>query len=343
MYSSFKKQQLLTESWRKFLLEASKEELKYFGDWVDEKYLNDFSKKIMKAYEDEQFEDFSELSDDKLKFLGRGSFRAVFAPRNDKDFVIKFALFKGALEMNKSEATMVKGKNYEIPIETAKSNFDFLPKVFKTANNFSWIVIEKLNVIGIPMVFNQFFKPIADLFREFGFDEQVIQEKISKFAFKEIKKDIIVPAIDNVAFTKDTVTDNYHKNINIFKEQILKPALIKAKDFFAQDQDIVEAIEDYLENGRKEEIEYLLNKKGEKSDKIIFMINDIFYEYAGQFPLVVKIRDLVKTYGIDPNEIRHRNTGYNNKGEFKIIDSSIEDEINKAQQSTNSSPAGSTF
>lgn len=340
MYSSFKKQQLLTESWRKFLLEASEEELKYFGDWADEEYLNTFSEKIMKAYEDEQFEDFSELSDDKLKFLGRGSFRAVFAPRNDKDFVIKFALFKGALEMNKSEATMVKGKNYEIPIETAKSNFDFLPKVFKTANNFSWIVIEKLNVIGIPMVFNQFFKPIADLFREFGFDEQVIQEKISKFAFKEIKKDI-VPTFHNVAFTKDTVKDNYDKNINIFKEQILKPALIKAKDFFAQDQDIVEAIEDYLENGRKEEIQFLF--RIDKSNKIVNLINDRFYEYAGQFPLVVKIRDLVKTYKIAPSEIRPRNTGYNNKGEFKIIDSSIEDEINKAQQSTNSSPAGSTF
>ena len=83
-----------------------------------------------------------------------------------------------------------------------------------------------------------------------------------------------------------------------------------------------------------------------KSDEIVDLINNKFYEYAGQFPLVVKIRNLIKTYKIDPNEIRPNNTGYNSKGEFKLIDSSIEDQIQIASfgsQSTNSSPAGSTF
>ena len=348
MYSSFKKQQLLTESWRKFLLEASEEELKYFGDWADEKYLNAFSKKIMelttknkqldlKAFQgnplgtDEKKVEISELSDDKLQFLGRGSFRAVFAPKNDKDFIIKFALSKNSLDMNKSEATMVKGKDYQIPIETAKT--DLLPKVFRTADDFSWIVIEKLNVIGTPMVFNQFFKPIADLFREFGFSESLIENNIKRFAFVKNQEPL---------FSPETIIRKHDKEI--FKEQILKPALLKIKDLFPGNEEISDVIQDYLENGRIEEIQFLFYT--DKSNEIANLINDRFYEYAGQFPLVVKIRNLIKTYGIAPDEIRTNNTGYNSKGEFKIIDSSIEDQIDVAffgSQSTNSSPAGSTF
>lgn len=355
MYSSFKKQQLLTESWRKFLLEASEEELKYFGDWADENYLNAFSKKIMelatknkqidlKAFQgnplgtDGKKVEISELSDDKLQFLGKGSFRAVFAPRTDKDFIIKFALSDGALDMNKSEATMVKGKDYQIPIETAKS--DLLPKVFKTADDFSWIVIEKLNVIGTPMVFNQFFKPIADMFRQFGFGEQVIQNNIGIFAFTKKEN----PVFPEGVFSPTIILNNHDKEI--FKEQILIPILskIKAENLFADEPNIADAIEDYLENGRKEEIEYLLNIS--KSDEIVDLINNKFYEYAGQFPLIVKIRNLIKTYKIAPNEIRPNNTGYNSKGEFKLIDSSIEDQIQTAffgKQSTNTNSAGSTF
>jgi hypothetical protein len=52
MYSSFKKQQIITESWRKFIQEASKEEVKHFGGWIDEGYLDSFSAEVSNLWND---------------------------------------------------------------------------------------------------------------------------------------------------------------------------------------------------------------------------------------------------------------------------------------------------
>ena len=101
MYSSFKKHQLITESWRRFLNEASDEEKKHFGDWMDEEFLDEFQQDIAKKVKARK--ELEEYPTDKLNFIGQGSFRAVYRPEGDKDYVVKFALDESGKIMNQTE------------------------------------------------------------------------------------------------------------------------------------------------------------------------------------------------------------------------------------------------
>jgi hypothetical protein len=50
--------------------------------------------------------------------------------------------------------------------------------------------------------------------------------------------------------------------------------------------------------------------------------------YINKDPLIDKIKRTIGKYGIARGEIRVNNTGVNSKGEFRIIDASVRDDIN---------------
>ena len=50
--------------------------------------------------------------------------------------------------------------------------------------------------------------------------------------------------------------------------------------------------------------------------------------YVNRDPLIDKIKRTIGKYGIARGEIRIGNTGVNSKGEFRIIDASVRDDIN---------------
>jgi len=336
MYSSFKKHQLITESWRKFLLEATEEEKQYSGDWVDEEYLNSISAKIFELKKRNQektkrllyLEDYpGEIPDDKLQFLAEGSFRAVFAPKNNNDFIIKFAKNEHGIPMNQSEAT--KGT-------------PLLPKVFKTAKNYSWIVVERINVIKSNAEFNSFFKEFNRLFKELGYADYAITSILQAYVFDVERKEL---SEISQLFPMERILKNPNTEFGL---AIVNPVLDLLEKEYAADENISIQIrllkdmreqdemedEDFLEDPFDDPLEDfydLLYDSPGLSDKFDELIREEFYKYLEeeQTPLIREIRRLIKTYKIRPIEIGVENTGYDNQRNFKIIDISIEDHFIK--------------
>jgi hypothetical protein len=325
MYSSFKKHQLITESWRRFLNEVSDEEKKYFGDWMDDEFLDQFQQDIA---EKSKTKELDEYPTDKLNFVGRGNFRAVYRPEGDKDHVVKFALDKDGLEMNKTE--------FEFQ---TKSNL--FPKVFGHSDNFSWIVMESLKTIEEPWDFNEFFPQIANMLEQLGFSDSRIHNFITETVFFPLNindrsgalspsesgwgvsyKDIVGIALDKSAHLKSPE----------FKDKILIPGLEELRKKFESEGNSEKLnnffeMQDKLFNGEQDP-SFKFNRKF----LLLFsMLEEVLeqrlIEFCINIELVKKIRRVIKDFKLMPSEIRMYNTGVNSKGEFKILDASVEEQI----------------
>jgi hypothetical protein len=333
MYSSFKKQKLLTESWRKFLKEASEEEIKNFGNWIDENYLDSFSKKVSITWHDPEGRDipFETLNDGDLIFLGNGSFRATYAPKNDEDYVIKFAFGSQGFTMNKRE------------FELQQDPSGLFPKVFKHSDNFSWIVMEKMSVITDKQQFVSFFGPVKELFTQLGDSEEKIYFYLIEY-FINPSENKINPKYDysgylgitNEILSLNNESKSKYNKSPIYINNVFLPAiknivqslgLIKGTE--EQKNSIKEDLEALFEE--PEQFTNLFNLNGSLKDvgiSLPYLLGNQLIKYIERNPLINKIKKTVEKYGIARAEIRANNTGVNSKGEFKIIDASVREDIN---------------
>ena len=108
---------LLLENWRKYLTEGEAEQF----PWL----------KGIKV---------GEVDPDDFNPIGQGSFRAVWAPRADDDYVVKVVhdLDGDKLQMNKDD------------FDTAKRYPFIFPKAYAHADDFSWIVMDWTRPISKP-------------------------------------------------------------------------------------------------------------------------------------------------------------------------------------------------
>ena len=113
---------LLLENWRKYLTEGEAEQF----PWLKE----------IKNVDPEGLRDWMANSDRFIP-VGRGSFRAVYVPREDEDHVIKVVhdLDEHKLQMNKDD------------FDTAKRYPFIFPKGYAHADDFSWIVTDWIRPI----------------------------------------------------------------------------------------------------------------------------------------------------------------------------------------------------
>ena len=116
---------LILEHWRKYLSEG---EVQHFP-WLEE----------IKNVDPEELRDWMNNSDRFIP-VGRGSFRAVYVPRDDQDYVIKVVhdLDEHKQQMNKDD------------FETAKRYPFIFPKAYAHADDFSWIVMDWTKPITWP-------------------------------------------------------------------------------------------------------------------------------------------------------------------------------------------------
>jgi len=335
MYSSFKKQQLITESWRRFLNEVSDEEKKYFGDWMDEDFLDEFQRDVAKKVK--QRKELEEYPTDKLNFIGEGSFRAVYRPEGDKDYVVKFALDRRNKIGKKMNQT-------EFDFQT-KSNL--FPKVFGHSNDFSWIIMESLETIKYEGDFNIFFPEINKMLGELGYTDMKIHEFIKETVFgplyiddrsgalsptnpggisyKDVIKDVFGEREERLG---DLLGDLKYPESPMFQESILIPAIQELKRIELDNTEELKALEE-LENNLLDDETMILFRKNFESlySNLKEIVERRLVRYCIDIPFVQKIREVIKKFKILPSEIRIYNTGVNSKGEFKILDASVKEQI----------------
>jgi hypothetical protein len=104
--------------WDRFLIEGEADHFPWLKD--------------IKSIDPEELRDWMANSDRFIP-VGRGSFRAVYVPREDEDYVVKIVhdLDRDKLQMNKDD------------FNTAKRYPFIFPKAYAHADDFSWIVMEK--------------------------------------------------------------------------------------------------------------------------------------------------------------------------------------------------------
>ena len=116
---------LLLENWRKYLVEG---EAQHFP-WLKEIQETNDLKEIQAIVESDRF-----------KKIGGGSFRKVYEPVGDPEYVIKVIHDPDdyKMQMNKDD------------FETAKRYPFIFPKAYAHADDFSWVVVEKTRPITWP-------------------------------------------------------------------------------------------------------------------------------------------------------------------------------------------------
>jgi len=116
---------LLLENWRKYLVEG---EAQHFP-WLKEIQATNDLKEIQAIVESDRF-----------KKIGGGSFRKVYEPAGDPEYVIKVVhdLDSDKLQMNKDD------------FDTAKRYPFIFPKAYAHTDDFSWVVMEKTRPITWP-------------------------------------------------------------------------------------------------------------------------------------------------------------------------------------------------
>ena len=114
---------LILENWRNYLAEG---EAQYFP-WLKEIQATDDFDEIQAILESERF-----------KKLGDGSFRAVYQPVGDPDHVIKMVHEPDDYKMQMNEDDFNTAKRYPL----------IFPRAYAHADDFSWVVIEKITPIN---------------------------------------------------------------------------------------------------------------------------------------------------------------------------------------------------
>ena len=116
---------LLLENWRKYITEGEAEHF----PWLKEIQATDDLKEIQAIVESDRF-----------KKIGGGSFRKVYEPAGDPEYVIKVVhdLDSDKLQMNKDD------------FDTAKRYPFIFPKAYAHTDDFSWVVMEKTRPITWP-------------------------------------------------------------------------------------------------------------------------------------------------------------------------------------------------
>jgi hypothetical protein len=116
---------LLLENWRKYITEGEAEHF----PWLKEIQATDDLKEIQAIVESDRF-----------KKIGGGSFRKVYEPVGDPEYVIKVIYDPDdyKMQMNKDD------------FETAKRYPFIFPKAYAHADDFSWVVMEKTRPITWP-------------------------------------------------------------------------------------------------------------------------------------------------------------------------------------------------
>ena len=116
---------LLLENWRQYIAEGEAEHF----PWLKEIQATDDLKEIQAIVESDRF-----------KKIGGGSFRKVYEPVGDPEYVIKVIHDPDdyKMQMNKDD------------FETAKRYPFIFPKAYAHADDFSWVVMEKTRPITWP-------------------------------------------------------------------------------------------------------------------------------------------------------------------------------------------------
>lgn len=130
-------------------------EKKFFGSWTEK--LDELVKRMDEFYFSPgvqwpiEYKPIVKELD--LEWMGSGSFRIAVSPPGDKSFVTKVVHGrerKSAIEMNKSE--FQKQQDFE----------GLFPKVYAAANDFSWIIVEKVSPLTDDSLIRDFFPWIED-------------------------------------------------------------------------------------------------------------------------------------------------------------------------------------
>ena len=118
----------ITEQWRKYLAE---DEAQYFP------WLKDLPEEPFDLVLGDRLRDLVQSGDDRFQILGTGAFRTVWAPRGDEEHVIKVVhdVDDYKLQMNKDD------------FETSKRYPFIFPKAYAHANDFEWIVVERVTPV----------------------------------------------------------------------------------------------------------------------------------------------------------------------------------------------------
>ena len=343
MYSSFKKHQLITESWRRFINEASKEEIQHFGNWIDEEYLDKLSQEVSNAWNDVRTMDnpnFQQFGEGKLEFLDNGSFRAAYAPPGDKDFIVKFAFEVEGKAMNQRE------------FELQKDLSELFPKVFKHADDFSWIVAERISVIEERKDFIEYFNPLSQMFKELGYGLSDYYTNLINVFFDPKEPDIKYEQITQNILGDNRQQSKYNKSKTYFNN-IFVPVInmIQPSDFKGSSKEVEEAKIDLEELKLEPQVYTNLENAIYSFEKVgvnlVLLLSKRLVEYVNNTPFLNKVKDVIKRYDIIPREIRVRNTGVNTKKEFRIIDASVRSDINpfinQPLNPTRSKPADKTL
>jgi hypothetical protein len=113
---------LLLENWRKYITEG---EAEYFP-WLKEIQSTDDFDEIQAI-----------LESDRFKKIGTGSFRSVYQPVDDPDHVIKMIHEPDDYKMQMNEDDFNTAKRYPL----------IFPRAYAHADDFSWVVMEKVTPI----------------------------------------------------------------------------------------------------------------------------------------------------------------------------------------------------
>jgi hypothetical protein len=263
----------------------SKKEKEYFGD-IEE---IDCIKKLRKNFENVTPEQFykcmKKAGYDRNRMqeeLRSGSFRAVLDIPNSNDLILKVVsprteYFQHAIEMNKEES---QGK-----FQTAS---ELAPKVYDSADDFFWTIVEKVNPIKTwEEVINDWFPEIKDIFRQ-------------HLDLSARSTDVISDLFQLAIYPKGTTKDPQEVR------QILEILLYEKYGF---DSEEAMAIVDGDKGTTREP---LIEKEAQK---IIDKVSNI--------ALIVQIRKLLDEFDLPFWDTRPHNVGWvnrNGKRQFVLLD-----------------------
>ena len=128
---------LILENWRKYLAEGEAEQF----PWLKE------------LKEAATFEDKGKVLENEglFKLVGKGVFRKVYQPIKDEDYVVKIAKAEHTTGWHRELGTGRETEGHVMNEDDFKLSIKYsliFPKAYAHSEDFSWVVFEKVNVVG---------------------------------------------------------------------------------------------------------------------------------------------------------------------------------------------------
>jgi hypothetical protein len=270
----------------------SKKEKEYFGDIEEIGCIKNLRKNFENVTPEQFYKCMKKAGYDRNRMqeeLRSGSFRAVLDIPNSNDLILKVVsprteYFQHAIEMNKEES---QGK-----FQTAS---ELAPKVYDSADDFFWTIVEKVNPIKTwEEVINDWFPQIKDIFVKHGLN-------LNKRSI-----DVVSDLFQLAIYPKGTKKDPREVR------QMLE-ILLHQKDGTKEEEaiDIVDGDEDEITP--EQAIKHLSIQK--EAQKIIDKVSNI--------GLIVQIRRLLDEFDLPFWDTRPHNVGWverEGKKQFVLLD-----------------------